>query len=117
MEKRSLGRKIWVGTTRFVSFMGGLTLPAAQAWNLAGGPGGEGAVVLANFMQKFGHPAVQHVNEKVYMPRVQSSPYASISAFNQLGGTVRISTEATESLENLLSTRYDAITGSSSSIY
>ena len=111
-SRRSIGRNIWVGTTRFISFLGSLTRPFAEGWYLAGGPGGQGAIVLANFMSKFGAPEIQHINEEVYIPRVSASPYDGIQSFNQTANNqVKISTEVSDSIQDVLETRYEATMG------
>lgn len=115
-EDRTIGRTIWLGTSRFISFLGTAVRPFAEAWSLSGGPGAQGGIILANFLQKFGHPAIQHMGEQVYVPRTNTNPAAGLQAFNQVSNTVNISTEASDSLQNVLAARYDAMTGSSSDI-
>ena len=115
-SKPTVGRSIWYGTTRVFSLMGSAFRPFAEAWNLAGGPGGQGGVVLANFMQKFGDPRVQHMNERVYVPRVDSDANSQAQNFNLIGNEVRISSEVSDSIEQVMATRYDAMVSSSSEI-
>ena len=109
LQRDSLGRTIWRGTARFIGFMGTVTLPVAQAWNMAGGPGGQGGIVMANFLQKFGSPVMLDYNRTVNVP-LQSAPYnpAVVQAFLQNTNGVQISTEASDSLQRVLSARYDA---------
>ena len=107
ISRRSLGRRIWIGTTRFISFLGGAMKPAAVAWSLAGGPGGPAAIVLSNFMQRFGHPSVQNINSPVYSPRAAGSPYENAHMLNQVA--TQAVPNLSHAIDSVLEARTDAI--------
>ena len=113
-NKPGFGRKVWFGVTKFVSVMGGVASPFAEGWRLAGGPGGDGAIVLTNFMRRLGAPGIRHIGRKVRFQRAQAVPESQVQEISSMQNQM-ITTEVTNSIGQYYSAKHIAISDSISS--